>query len=78
VFGGDVLGVVLTGMGDDGLRGAKAIKSAGGHVLAELESSCVVYGMPRVVREQGLADGGAPISRMAEAVLGALAGEARR
>jgi two-component system chemotaxis response regulator CheB len=39
--GSDVLGVVLTGMGDDGLKGAQAIAAAGGAVLTEAESSCV-------------------------------------
>ncbi len=72
VFGGQVLGVVLTGMGDDGLKGARAIKAAGGHLLAELESSCVVYGMPRVVRESGLADGGAAIGQMGQALTSAV------
>ncbi len=73
IYGAATLGVVLTGMGDDGLRGARAIKEAGGRVLAELESSAVVYGMPRVVRENGLADGGAEIGRMADAVQAAFA-----
>lgn len=45
-FGEGVLGVVLTGMGDDGLEGSRAIHEAGGKILAEAESSCVVYGMP--------------------------------
>jgi two-component system chemotaxis response regulator CheB len=48
------LGVVLTGMGDDGLRGARAIVANGGWVITESESSCVVYGMPRAVAEAGL------------------------
>ncbi len=48
------LGVVLTGMGDDGLEGARAISEAGGALLTEAPSSCVVYGMPRVVFEAGL------------------------
>jgi two-component system chemotaxis response regulator CheB len=48
------LGVVLTGMGDDGLEGSRAIFSAGGALLTEAPSTCVVYGMPRVVFEAGL------------------------
>ena len=52
-FHSQVLGVVLTGMGDDGLRGARAIVAAGGRVLTEAEATCVVYGMPRVVKEAG-------------------------
>jgi two-component system chemotaxis response regulator CheB len=58
------LGVVLTGMGSDGRAGAQAIRDAGGRVLTESESSCVVYGMPRCVVEAGLSNGDAPISAM--------------
>jgi two-component system chemotaxis response regulator CheB len=52
--GAKALGVVLTGMGDDGLEGARAIAAAGGALLTEAASSSVVYGMPRVVYEAGL------------------------
>ena len=52
--GAGVLGVVLTGMGDDGTVGARAIHAAGGEVLTESERSCVVYGMPRCVDEAGV------------------------
>lgn len=52
--GANCLGVVLTGMGDDGLEGARAIASAGGALLTESPASSVVYGMPRVVFEAGL------------------------
>ena len=48
------LGVVLTGMGDDGLEGARAIAAAGGMLITESASSCVIYGMPRTVYEAGL------------------------
>ncbi|MET0792038.1 MAG: chemotaxis-specific protein-glutamate methyltransferase CheB [Polyangiaceae bacterium] len=64
-LGSRALGVVLTGMGDDGLLGARAIHAAGGQVLTEAESSCVVYGMPRVVFEAGLSAAEAHLSRMA-------------
>src|SRR5690606_38226035 len=47
--GASCLGVVLTGMGDDGLAGARAIAAAGGALLTESAASAVVYGMPRVV-----------------------------
>jgi two-component system chemotaxis response regulator CheB len=63
--GPGVLGLVLTGMGDDGLQGARAIRAAGGHVLTEAESSCVVYGMPRVVDEAGLSSASAPLEALA-------------
>lgn len=66
------LGVVLTGMGDDGLRGSRAIHAVGGRVLTEAESSSVVYGMPRCVFEDGIADAQAPIEGMAELILARL------
>ncbi|AUX41626.1 chemotaxis protein CheY [Sorangium cellulosum] len=68
-LGSSVLAVVLTGMGDDGLVGARAIHKAGGRVLVESESSCVVYGMPRRVLEAGLAAAEAPIDQMASLLL---------
>jgi two-component system chemotaxis response regulator CheB len=55
-FGSRLLLVVLTGMGRDGLDGARAVKQAGGRVLVEAESTCTVYGMPRAVSEANLAD----------------------
>jgi two-component system, chemotaxis family, protein-glutamate methylesterase/glutaminase len=64
-----VLGVVLTGMGADGLAGARAICAAGGRMLTESESSCVVYGMPRAVAEAGLSSAEAPIGAMANLIL---------
>lgn len=63
--GSGVLGVVLTGMGDDGLSGSRAIREAGGAVLVESESSCIVHGMPRAVQAAGLAAGEAPLQDMA-------------
>lgn len=66
---GRVLGVVLTGMGSDGMVGARAIRASGGEVLVESASSCVVYGMPRAVVEAGLATDDAPISRMVELII---------
>ena len=60
-----VLGVVLTGMGDDGLEGSRVIRAAGGRILAEAESSSIVYGMPRCVHDAGLAEAEAPIEEMA-------------
>lgn len=68
-FGSRATGVILTGMGRDGLEGARAIKAAGGRVLVEAEATCSVYGMPRVVVEAGLADRLVPIGEMAQAIL---------
>jgi two-component system chemotaxis response regulator CheB len=56
IYGSSLLLVVLTGMGKDGLEGARAVKAVGGRVLVEAESTCVVYGMPRAIAEAGLAD----------------------
>jgi two-component system chemotaxis response regulator CheB len=68
VFGRRVLLVVLTGMGKDGLAGAAAVKRAGGRVLAEAESTCTVYGMPRAVAEAGLTDRVLPLPELAAAI----------
>ena len=65
VWGSGVIGLVLTGMGMDGARGARRIKQRGGVVLAQDEESSVVYGMPRAVVEMGFADEVAPIQEMA-------------
>lgn len=69
VFDGRVLGVVMTGMGSDGLRGAAWIKARGGRVLTEAEESCVVYGMPRAVAEAGLSDRAVSLTAMAQAMM---------
>jgi two-component system chemotaxis response regulator CheB len=67
--GAKALGLVLTGMGNDGLEGARDIHAAGGWVLTESESSCVVYGMPRSVWEAQLAHAQAPIEALADLLL---------
>jgi two-component system chemotaxis response regulator CheB len=69
VFGNRVLGVVMTGMGSDGKQGAAWIKSQGGLVFTEAESSCVVYGMPCVVVEAGLSDKSVALEEMARAIM---------
>jgi two-component system, chemotaxis family, protein-glutamate methylesterase/glutaminase len=67
--GADALGVVFTGMGDDGLAGARAITGAGGAVITQSASSCVVYGMPRCVVEAGLSVESADIEGIPEAIV---------
>jgi two-component system chemotaxis response regulator CheB len=69
IYGQRTLAVVLTGMGDDGLRGARAIHGAGGTVLTESELSCVVYGMPRAVKEAGYSSGEASLEMMASEIV---------
>lgn len=56
LFGSDVLALVLTGMGSDGLQGSKAICSTGGTIIAQDEPSSVVWGMPGQVVRAGIAD----------------------
>lgn len=68
VYGSRVLGVVMTGMGSDGKQGAAWIKSQGGLVFTEAESSCVVYGMPSAVVEAGLSDKSVALDHMALAI----------
>jgi two-component system, chemotaxis family, protein-glutamate methylesterase/glutaminase len=63
-----VLLVVLTGMGRDGLEGAKHVKKHGGRVVVEAESSCTVYGMPRAIAEAGLADEVLDLSQLPKAI----------
>jgi two-component system chemotaxis response regulator CheB len=60
--------VVMTGMGQDGLRGAEAVRRHGGRVLAEAEETCTVYGMPRAVAEAGLVDRVEPLHALAGAI----------
>ena len=55
-FQGPLLGIIMTGMGKDGVEGLKHIRSKGGYVIGQDEESCVVYGMPRAAHEVGLVD----------------------
>jgi len=67
-FGDAVVGVVLTGMGSDGAQGSQIIRASGGYVIAEDESSCVVWGMPRCVAEAGAANLITPLPEVAAAI----------
>jgi two-component system chemotaxis response regulator CheB len=69
VYGAGVLGVVLTGMGQDGLRGSEAIRAAGGQIIAQDEATSVVWGMPGFVARAGLADKVLPLSLIASEIL---------
>ena len=67
--GSGALGIVLTGMGDDGLAGARAIASAGGSLLTQSASTCVVYGMPRCIDDARLGAMSFSIEAMAEEII---------
>jgi two-component system chemotaxis response regulator CheB len=68
-YGDRLLLVVLTGMGNDGLRGAAEVRRRGGRILAEAEDTCTVYGMPRAIVDGGLADEVLGLDRLAEAIV---------
>lgn len=63
------LGVILTGMGSDGMEGVKVLKQKGGRALAQSDASCVVYGMPKAIVDAGLADEIVDIEEMAQAIM---------
>ncbi len=69
VYRGNTLAVVLTGMGNDGLRGCEAIRKAGGQILVQDEASSVVWSMPGFVAKAGLADGQIPLSQLAGEII---------
>jgi two-component system chemotaxis response regulator CheB len=68
-FGKGVLGIVMTGMGEDGKEGAARVKAQGGVIFTESEETCVVYGMPRAVVEANLVDRVVTLDQMASAIL---------
>jgi hypothetical protein len=77
--GGDqVVAALLTGMGSDGAIGMGAIRAAGGATIAEHESTCVVYGMPRAAIEAGAAERVLPLPAIADAIIDAVSHRARR
>ena len=65
-----IIAIVMTGMGNDGMEGAKALKKKGKHhIIAQDEKSSVIYGMPRAIVENNLADEVVSLNNMAEAIL---------
>ncbi len=69
IYQNRVLGVIMTGMGEDGKEGSAWIKAKGGLIYTEAESSCVVYGMPRSVVEAGLSDRCVTLENLAQIML---------
>ena len=76
VCGGATLAMVLTGMGSDGLEGARAVRAAGGAVLAQDKESSAVWGMPGRIVGEGLASATLPLTAMADAVTRRVRGDA--
>ena len=72
VYGSDTIGVLMTGIGDDGADAMVAIRQAGGHTIAESEQTAVVYGMPREAIERGGACVIAPSHKVAGEILRAV------
>jgi two-component system chemotaxis response regulator CheB len=68
-FSGQVLGVILTGLGNDGSKGMKEIKNKGGRTIAESEESCIVYGMPKAIVDAGIADKIVPLDEVAGEII---------
>ncbi|MCH6256930.1 chemotaxis response regulator protein-glutamate methylesterase [Puniceicoccaceae bacterium K14] len=69
VYGSSTLAAILTGMGSDGKRGCDVIKSKGGQIIAQDEESCVVWGMPRAIADNDLADEILPLDQIAPTIL---------
>ena len=72
LFGPFTMGIILTGMGSDGLQGMTAIHQAGGLTLGQDEASSVVYGMPRVCAEHGVLDRVVPLQNVPGHILQAI------
>ena len=73
MVGDRAVGLILTGMGNDGLEGVRKLKAAGGRILAQSDATCVVYGMPKAVVDAGLTDAVVDLPDMPEALIAALA-----
>jgi two-component system chemotaxis response regulator CheB len=67
--GSNALGIIMTGMGDDGARGLKELRDAGGRTLGQDEDSCVVYGMPKEAMKLGAVEQEIGLNQIAAAIL---------
>ena len=72
VFRASCMGVIMTGMGADGVHGMKAIADAGGFTLGQDEASCIVYGMPRSCAEAGVLQRVVPLTQIPEQIMQAV------
>ena len=69
IFGGNVLSIILTGMGSDGREGARMLKAKGATIWAQDEQSCVVYGMPQAVTVAGISQLSLSLDAIPNAIL---------
>jgi len=72
---GPLLGVIMTGMGKDGLEGLKLIRKHQGYVIAQDEESCVVYGMPKAAVDEGVANAVVPLRDIPETIVKVIQGD---
>lgn len=68
-YGRETLAIIMTGMGSDGLAGCKKLHATGARILAQNEATCVVYGMPRQIAENGLAHEILPLDMFANRII---------
>ena len=69
IFTGNVLGLILTGMGADGREGSRMLKARGSTIWAQDEETCVVYGMPQAVAVAGISQKSLPLEMIPSAIL---------
>lgn len=69
VFGAASIGVIMTGMGNDGTDGCRLLKRSGAQIICQDAASCVVYGMPRQPVEEGIADEVVPLNKLANTII---------
>ncbi len=69
IYGGNVLAMVLTGMGSDGCEGCRMLKSKGSVIWAQNEDTCVVYGMPQAIVNAGIAEQILPLEKFADCIV---------
>lgn len=67
-YGGNVVAIVMTGMGQDGTLGCRLLKRQGAAIIAQNKETCVVFGMPSVLVEQGIADAVVPLNQIAATI----------
>lgn len=78
VFGRNAMGIILTGMGSDGVKGMAAIRKAGGITVGQDEATCAVYGMPKTCAESGVLQRVVPLGAISEVILEALRYRSRK